>query len=62
MLHISLFSDPTLTVDDVTEVMDKIEGDKWEVMWELGLPDSLREEIKRRYSTDSEKSRACAHY
>ena len=62
MLHISLFPDPTLTVDDVTKVMDKIEGDKWEVMLELGVPVSLLEEIKRRYSTDSEKSRACADY
>ena len=61
MLHISLFLDPTLTVDDVTKVMDKI-GDKWLVMWELGMPESLWEEIKRRYSTDSEKSRACADY
>ena len=60
VLHISLSPDPTLTVDDVTKVMDKIEGDKWEVMLELGIPESLREEIKRRCSTDSEKSRACA--
>ena len=54
--------DPTLTVDDVTKVMDKIEGDKLEVMRRLGMPESLWEEIKRRYFTDSEKSRACADY
>ena len=60
MPHISLFPDPTLTVDDVTKVMDKIEGGKWKVMWELDMPGSLWEEIERRYSTDSEKSRACA--
>ena len=59
MLHISLFPDPTLTVDDVTKVMDKIEGD---VMRWLGIPESLWEEIARRYSTDSEKSRAYADY
>ena len=62
MLHISLFPDPTFTVDDVTKVMDKIEGDKWEVMMRLGMPESLLEEIERRCSTDSEKSRACADY
>ena len=62
MPHISLFPDPTLTVDDVTKVMDKIEGDKWWVMRRLGLPRSLWEEIERRYCTDSEKSRAYADY
>ena len=53
--------DPTLTVNDVTKVMDKI-GDKWKVMRWLGMPESLWEEIERRYSTDSEESRACADY
>ena len=62
MLHLSLFPDSTLTVDDVTKVMNKIEGDKWEVMECFGIPESLWKEIERRYSTDSEKSRACADY
>ena len=62
MLHLSLFPDSTLTVDDVTKVINKIEGDKWKVMGWLGMPESLWKEIERRYSTDSEKSRACADY
>ena len=49
-------------MDDVTKVMDEIEGDKWGVMLELGMPESLWKEIERRCSTDSEKSRACTDY
>ena len=49
-------------MDDVTKVIDKIEGGELKVMWRLGMPQSLREMIKRRYSTDSEKSRACADF
>ena len=60
--HISVSPDPTLTVDDVTEVINKIEGDKVEVMRWLGVPVSLREEIEKRYSTDSEKSCVYADY
>ena len=54
-----------MTVDNVTQVMDKIEGDKWEeVMGGVGLdiPESLLKEIQRRYSTDTEKIRACVDY
>ena len=54
-----------MTVDNVTQVMDKIEGDKWEVVMGgrgLDIPVSLREEIWRRYSTVTEKIHACADY
>ena len=54
--------DPTLTVDDVTKVINEIEGDKVEVMRTLHIPQSLLEEIEQRYSTDSEKSHAYADY
>ena len=52
-------------MDNVTQVMDKIEGDKWEEVMGvggLGIPESLLEVIQRRYSTDSEKIHACVDY
>ena len=54
-----------MTVDNVTQILNKITGHKWEeVMGGLGLdiPRPLLEEIKRRCSTDTEKSHACADY
>ena len=54
-----------MTVDNVTQVMDKIEGDKWEEVMSvggLGIPWSLREEIQKRYSTVTEKIHACVNY
>jgi hypothetical protein len=52
-----------MTVDNVTQILNKIPGDKWkEVMGELDIPEPLREEIQRRYSTDTEKNHACADY
>ena len=55
--------DPTLTVDDVAKVINKMEGDKMEVMKKRNtIPESLLEDIVKRYSTDSEKIHACADY
>ena len=54
-----------MTVDNVTQVMDKIEGDECEeVIGRAGLniPRSLLEEIQKRYSTDAEKIHACVDY
>jgi hypothetical protein len=52
-----------MTVDNVTQILNKIPGDKWEeVMGGLGIPEPLLEEIQRRYSTDTEKNHACADY
>jgi hypothetical protein len=54
-----------MTVDSVTQILNKIPGDKWEeVMGQGGLniPRPLLGEIQRRYSTDTEKNRACADY
>ena len=51
-----------MTVDDVTKVIDKIEGGKWKVMEELGISKSVWEKIQWKYSTDSEKNHACADY
>ena len=52
-----------MTVDDVTQILNKISRDKWEmVMGGLGIPWPLLEEIQRRYSTVREKNHACADY
>ena len=51
-----------MTVDNVTQILNKTQGDKWEVMSELGIPWSLLRVIQRRYSTDTEKTHACADY
>ena len=54
-----------MTVDNVTQILNKIPGDKWEkVMGDdgLGIPRPLLEKIQRRYSTDTEKNHACADY
>ena len=54
-----------MTVDNVTQIFNKI-GDKWERVVgsqaELDIPQSLLEEIQRRYSTDTEKIHACVDY
>ena len=54
-----------MTVDNVTQILNKIPADKWkEVMgggvFDIPLP--LLREIQRRYSTDTEKNHACADY
>ena len=52
-----------MTVDNFTQILNKIPKDKWEeVMGGLGIPRPLLEEIQRRYSTDTEKNHACADY
>ena len=54
-----------MTVDNVTQVINKIEGDKWEVIGRGSVnivPRHQLEEIKRRYSTDTEKIHACVDY
>ena len=61
--HNSVPPDPTMTVDNITQILNKIPGQKWEgVMGEivgLGIPRPL---LERRYSTDTEKNHACADY
>ena len=61
-VHNSVPPDPTMTVDGVTQVFNKIKGDKAKVM-RLGLlfPSPLVDEImERSYSTESGKNRAFA--
>ena len=60
-VHNSVPPDPTMTVDGVTQVFNKIKGDKAEVMRSGLIPSLLFDEImERSYSTESEKSRAFA--
>ena len=54
-------SDPTLTVEKVTEVMGEV-GDREEVWSVLGVPESKLAEISQRSSTEGEKSRALSQY
>ena len=55
-----------MTVDNVTQILNKIPKDKWEGMMSggvgLDIPMLLLEEIQRRYSTDTERNHACADY
>ena len=54
-----------MTVDNVTQILNKIPADKWwKVMdeCELDIPWPLLGEIQKRYSTDTEKNHACADY
>ena len=64
-VHNSVPPDPTMTVDSVTQVFDKIKGDKAEVMRSfngLNIPLPLIDEImESSYSTESEMSRAFAN-
>ena len=55
-------TEPTMTVDNVTRVLNKIEGDKWKVMDWFHIPKPLREEIKRRYSTQTHQIQAGVEY
>ena len=54
-------------MDNVTQILNKIPGDRWEEVMGgggLDIPGPLCEEIQRRYSTDTdlEKNHACADY
>ena len=65
LLHVTVPPDPTMTVDNVTQILNKIPGDKLEMVMDedgLDIPWPLLEEIQRRYSTDTEKNHACADY
>ena len=54
-------SDPTLTVENVTEVMGEV-GD-WERVGQwLEIPDSKLQEIKQLSTSDREKSRSLGKY
>ena len=54
-------SDPTLTVDNVSEVMREV-GDRERVWVGLGVPVSKRTELMRQSSTEEEKTHAVSQY
>ena len=65
--HNSVPPDPTMSVDIVTQILNKIPADKWKevigrTVGGLDIPEPLLEEIQKRYSTDTEKNHACADY
>ena len=51
-----------MTVDNVTQVFNKIKGDKSAVMGDIGIPSPVNKEIDRRFSTDKEKNKSYANY
>jgi hypothetical protein len=54
-----------MTVDNVTQILNKIPEDKWEEVvggGGLDIPKPLLNEIQRRCSTDTEKNHVCADY
>ena len=53
-----------MTVENVTQVLNKVEGDKWRVMGDFGfgIPEPLLKEIQMRYTTDSEQIHRCLDY
>ena len=56
-------SDPTMTVENIIEILNKItENKQWKVMVRLDIPSSLLLEIQRKSSTATEMIQACADY
>ena len=60
MDFILFFTDDSLTVDNVTKVLEMVTDDMIKNVWDwLGVPDSLVEMITRNLSTKKQKTRAC---
>ena len=51
-----------MTVDNVTQILNKIPGHKWENVMSGLVTWPLLEEIHKRYSTNTEKNHTCADY
>ena len=55
-----MFADDSLTVDNVTKVMEMVTADRIMEVWQrLYVPESLVKMITRNLSTTKEKTRAC---
>ena len=55
-----LFADESLTVDNVTKVMEMVTDDNIMKVWDrLDVPDSLVEIITRNFLTKKQKTQAC---
>ena len=61
-----MFADPTLTVDNLVRVMEKVTSDKrrkvWEkvLWWKYYTPHSYLDEVYTKNTTDKEKTHALA--
>ena len=63
-----MFADPTLTVDSLVGVMEKVTSDEgrrkevWEMVlkWDYGTLPSYLDEVYTKYTTDKEKTHALA--
>ena len=55
-----LSPDPTLTVENVTRVMEKVKVDKRREMWKEVLGKGVVEEIYSSHSSEEEKLHSCA--
>ena len=55
-------SEPTLTVENVVGVMEKVAVEKRKEVWSRGdiVPDPQLEEIYQKYSTEEQRIHACA--
>ena len=57
-----MFVDASLTVENVTKVMEMVPADRMTEVWRsLGVPESLVEMISGNLSTVKEKTRACVY-
>ena len=55
-----LFTDVSLTVDNVTKVMEMVPADRTMKVWKkLGIPESLVKMTTKNLSTINKKTRAC---
>ena len=63
-----MFADPTLTVDGLVGVMEKVTSDEgrrrevWKKVleWKYGTPSSYLDEVYTKYTTDKEKTHVLA--
>ena len=56
----SLSPDPTLTVENVTRVMEKVTVDERRRVWERVLGEGAVEQIYSNHSSEEEKLHSCA--
>ena len=53
------FSEPTLTLQNLTTLLESVEDDWYLIGLYLNIPWSKRDRIKREHSSDRQRSQAC---